>query len=388
MFLERLISRKKDLSRVLFKEQVYKPKDLALMVRELVALANLNEKGDRYIVFNASRDMNGELLFKPAERGTANDLKGLVEKAQRYIEPALKVKPVFGDINGKLGAALEITDANEVPYMVRGDAAENLLPGSCWVKDGDTDTVRRAGRADLDKMYGALRKAARPAPNGNQPVRIGLCGDPSVDYLKVDLPDMSLPPSAQEAARIKKTIALRKAHGKGQDTGLMRLMHARENLPYDERGINTLVQGYNSVVSEFMAEDNYYHFEVKAVQLNVTIMNQMASPLQNPSLVLTIPNLEECRVSDRLYMSPTGHLTPKESEIQGYPKVKFFNDTIRILAQRTEVKAEESIDMFEAPLRLSVRPELKGKKIAMHYTLSADNLDEPVTGRLRLGFKK
>jgi len=385
MFLQRLLSRKKDLTRVLFRESVYKARDLSVMVREICALANLAEKGERYIVFNATRDMNGELIFTAAERGTANDLKNLVDKVNRFIEPSLTVKPVFGDINGKLGAAIEITGCSNPPYMIRTDVAENFVPGSCWIKD--EDKVRLAGRKDFDKLYGAEQTPSL-AQTASQVVRIGFNGNPSDNYLKVQLPDISMPPSAMAAAKIQRTIDIRKANEGVADTGLLRLMHAKENLEFDDRGINTLVQGFNSVVSEHLAEDSYFHFETKAVKINLTVMNQMSEPLENPSVILTLPCIEQCRVSDRIYLGPQDQLTPKEAQIQGYPHVRYFNDTVRIAAKRGEkVDPEGQIDLFEAPLRLSCQPELRGKKLAMHFTLNADNLDKPVTGRLRLGFK-
>jgi len=381
MFLQRILGRKKDLSRVLLRDQVYKAKHLANIVQDVIALANLPVRGERHIVFNASRDMNGELIVRAAERGAIKNLQGLVDKAAQFIEPELSVKVIVGDIDGKLGAALEVKKCSNKPYMVRANAADNLLPCSCWVKEGDN--VRQASRKDFDALYGVSEKATL-AETASKPVRVGLNGNPSEDYLKVELPDTALPPSAMAAALLKKTIALRESTVK--DTGLLRLMHAKENLPYDERGINTLVQGYNSVVSEHLAEDNYYHFETKAVQLNLSVLNQMGEPLSNASLVLTIPNIEQCRVADRLYLNSQDQLTPKESQIQGYPTVKYFNDTVRIKATMEEVKPDEVSAVFKTALRLSCQPVLRGKKIAMHYTLNADNLASPVSGRLRLGF--
>ncbi len=110
MSLQRILSRKQDHWKVLFRENVYRPRDMALMARELCALANTDGAGNRYIFFNAMRDMNGDLQFTAAQKGAVNQLETLVEKAGHFLEPKFKLRAVYGDINGKLGIGIELVD--------------------------------------------------------------------------------------------------------------------------------------------------------------------------------------------------------------------------------------------------------------------------------------
>ncbi len=387
MSLQRILSRKQDHWKVLFRENVYRPRDMALMARELCALANTDGAGNRYIFFNAMRDMNGDLQFTAAQKGAVNQLETLVEKAGHFLEPKFKLRAVYGDINGKLGIGIELVECTDSPYMIKANLPEEFYPGSCWVKDDDV--VRIATRVDFDRMYSSA-KPANKEPS-TPAILVGINDDVSASIARIVLPDISGPPSAMAATRIKQTLASKEATASEEDDKsiIARLSHARlygADVPYDERGINTLIQGFNSVVADHLAEDNHFHFETNAVKLNISIRNMFSEPLENVSFILTFPNIEQCRVADRLYTSPLSSMSPKESELQGYPTVRYFEDTIRVSQKVAAIQPQEILKVFEQELRLSCQPELLNRKLAVHYIVQSPVLPHAISGRLRLAF--
>ena len=411
MLLEQLIDDKKIRPRVMLRQKIYLDSELDLLLQEILAVANTLEAGPRYILFGVSRDDGDKVVYSEPERGAIARLKILADYVSKRIEPDLQIKPEFGHLNGALGAALEIDGCNDQPYLLREDVNDELRRGDFWVLDGTA--VRKGERNDLARLFqrsaagiaisnGAQNGGLNGSGNGHAsedaaapalPLHVGLNGDPEQFEQVFDLPDVSRPPSAVAAARIKKTIAAKKQaakQGGTEDTSVLRLMHARlygNDTPYEAKGVNTLIEGYNSVEADYREEDNYYYFSEKAVPLNLSIRNNEDDAVENVSLVVDIPLLEQCRVADRLYNKESGGISIMESQLQGYPKVEFLQDSVRIRQEIPALEPGESIEAFELPIQLAVDPTLSGKKIAIRYVLQSDNLGGPVSDRLKIGFR-
>ena len=172
-----------------------------------------------------------------------------------------------------------------------------------------------------------------------------------------------------------------------EDTGFARLLHARlygNERPYQDHGINTLVEGYNTVLDKYSADDDYYFFETQALKLNFSIVNTGHVPLENVSVLLNVPWADQFRTADRLYGPRSKPVSAKESELMGYPRVKRYQSAVQIKQEIPRLEPDEANCLYEQALRISVKPELAGKKVAIRYSVLADGFDRPEEGRLKL----
>jgi hypothetical protein len=224
-------------------------------------------------------------------------------------------------------------------------------------------------------------------------VRIGIGDDPNNKKQKFVLPDVSNSPSEVAARRMQgeieaKLVAVDHAV---TDSHIERLGHARlygNESEFRARGIDTLVERYESVMARYSADDIYYFFETNAVRLNLTLVNTGHEPLKDVTLVLSLPWVEEFRVSDMLYPPPGQSRTAKESELLGYPKVTIYDEVAQVKCTIDQLEPDENVPAFEADLRIGIQAGLAGKRVLVRYTLHTGDLEKPETGSMKLVFAK
>jgi hypothetical protein len=388
MLLEKILQQSADSPGLHLKDAVYGDGGQACLLQEVMGLANASAKGSRYIVFGAVRNAAGKLEYTGLGKGALEALQNYVEVVKAYIEPELALEPFYGDVHGHLVAALEIKACTNPPYMLKVNASRALTRGTCWVREGGV--FRPAQRVDLDRMYRA-NSAKKLVDTRSHVVQIGFENDPARTIIGVRLPDVSNPPSQRAASRMIQKIEAKKeaADVSLEDTGVARLVHARlyDDQEFEDHGITTLVQGYNAVIDDCRDADDYYYFESNAIRLNFCLVNTGQQPLEDVRLMLTFPQAEELQVAEYIYGPPGSHASVKESGLMGYPQVKAYKTAVQVKQEYDLLAPDQITVAFEQPLRLAVRPELAGKKLAVRYSLHAKGLKQPEEGILKLVFK-
>jgi len=390
LLLEKLLRLPSDSPQLHLRDAVYGRAGSAQLLQEVMGLANSDSSGVRHIVFGVSRDAANELIYTGLQEGSLEEMETYAETVKRYIEPDLLLTPIFGNVEGHLIGAVEISRGNNPPYMIKTDVSQTLRRGDCWVREGGL--FRPAQRADLDRMYRVMAQR-KPQPTSSNTVLIGFGNEPARTSIGLVLPDVSRPPSASIAARMEKEIDARQAalEVNVEDTGVARLIHARlygNESPYEEHGINTLVEGYNTVLESHEDEDSYYYFETNAIKLNLSIVNTGAEPLEDVSVLIMLPWAEQFRVADKLYPAPGQSRTAKESELLGYPRVKRYDSKVQVKQEIEFLAPDETMQLFEQDLRIAVTPKLAGQKVALRYTIHAKGLERPEEGRLKILVEK
>jgi hypothetical protein len=391
MLLENLLKQSAESPKLHLRDAMYGAAGQSLLLQEVMGLANsAGGSGSRHILFGVKATTEGKHEFTAVGKGGLNELQGYAEVISRYLEPDLKVAPLYGEIQGHMIGALEITHCSNPPYIVKMDAGADLRRGDCWVREGGL--FRPAQRADLDRMYQSAA-ANRPVESNKNIVRIGLGADPNQPHLKLVLPDVSNPPSKLAAGRMENEIAAKKSAAAVDvaDTRMERLIHARlygNDSPFTEQGINTMVEGYNVVLDRYVDHDNYYNFETNAVKFNLSMVNTGHEALEDISLMLTLPAAAEFIVADRLFPPPGKSRTPKESELLGYPRVKTYNSAVQVKYEIDRLEPDQTIQVFEQDLRVGVQPQLAGKKVRVKCSLQARGFKQPEETRLTLLFSK
>ena len=391
MHLENLLKKPADSPDLHLREAMYGTADHTSLLQEVMGLANADVgSGHRYILFGVLRAGEGKPGFKPLPEGASKVLQNYADIVNQYLEPDLKVVPLYGDIQGNFVAALEISFCTNPPYMVKLDVSAELRRGACWVREGGL--FRPAQRADLDRMHRHAAVNKKTASNNNI-VHVGLGNDPNNTRLKLVMPDVMNPPSRLAASRIQDEINSKKVAADVDfvDTDMDRLIHARlygNESKYKEQGIDTLMEGLNAVMESHSVDDDYYYLETNAVKINLSMVNTGHKALEDVSIILTLPVVDEFKVVDRLYPQPGKSRTHKESELLGYPSVKIYNKAVHVKCKIDQLEPDQPIRVFEEDLRIRVLPQLAGRKVRVRYTLHASGFKNPEQGRLTLLFSK
>lgn len=390
MLLEKILKQPAGAPGLHLRDAVYGPEGRVHLLREIMGLANAQAEGSRYIMFGVVRGEDGKFRFTGLGDGALAELQSYADVISRYIEPELQIEPFYGNVQGNLVAALEIKGCSNPPYVLKVDATADFDRGACWVREGGV--FRPAQRADFDRMYRSNRNEKK-ATVANNVVQVGFDEDPAQTVLKVVMPDVSNPPSKLAAGRIKGKIDAKKQAEdiNFEDTQISRLVHARlygGEQDFEDQGINTLVQGYNAVADDHREEDDYYYFETNAVRLNLCLVNTGHEPLKDVSLLLTFPRAEQFRVAEYMYGPPGTNRSARESELMGYPGVKYYKSAVQVKQEFDLLEPDNVYSAFEQALRIAVTPELVGRKVRVRYSLRAKGLKEPEEGALTMLFRK
>lgn len=350
------------------------------LIRQVMALANADLEGPRCLMFGAEHGA----AAAPAVIGMSDaDVTGLEEQCRmciEAIEPALELYIETATVAGKTVAALVIGGCADPPYIASDAAPPPLQAGECWLFDAQG--MRPASRADLDAMYATRRQRRQHM------VLVGLGADPRCELLEIAVPDASHPPSrsaaAKLAAAIKAKLSAAAILGR-EDTGMARLAHARifgMEMPFRDRGLETLRKSLNAVPEEYQEADRRYRLEDCAVPLNLCIMNGGDQPLRSVVLQLKLPAVPGLEIAN----SP--HRLSGPGEADAAPEVSREKKSFRVRATLDELAGGSTSNAFRTPLRIAVDKALIGQKIAIHYSLGAEGLLAPTEGRLRIKFRR
>ena len=384
MLLKQLLQQPKFAANLLFRNP-FREAASEQLVKEVIALANADVEGPRYIVFGVNlATMQGSGVVGISESAMA-DLKKAHRAVSALVEPLVHLAFIYDKIEGRLVGALEIDGCDDAPYAVRQDA-KPLTAGQSWIIENRT--LRAIGADDLERIR------ARTARRQTWEVAVGFDGQPDCDLLKVDVPDRSNPPSIHERHAAKKSFDWKKAAKDAvgtMNTRVLRLMHTREHGPdakFDNRGLETLIGIFEGAGKDHTDADNHYIFEEKALRLNLTVRNKGQERLDDVTLELVLPRAADFSVADRLYADPKDKQAQLRAQVAGYPEVQCGKDDFRVHAALGNVEPNRTVHAFRCPLRLVVGPKMEGQKVAILYRLRARNRGGFCRGRLKLEFRK
>jgi hypothetical protein len=120
----------------------------------------------------------------------------------------------------------------------------------------------------------------------------------------------------------------------------------------------------------------------------MVIYNQGAEIIRDASLAIVAPTDQDFFVAASLPRVPGNNkfVDRLAGEIAGYPEVTLANGATKVHANLGDVPPGEFVNIFERPLRICAGDRLQGRRFGLQYSLRAQNLRAPVTGKLRLIF--
>lgn len=363
-----------------FRKTPYEKGDRQALLIDLLALANARVDGARLLVLGVRDDVGGKRGLKGVNPKT---LPRMIETyrriAGRYIEPALEISLRTLMLQGRTIAVLVLRDCSEQPYVLRRDFSDQLRKGDGWIRRGSHHT--RLGRADMKGMFRTQTLIDAAV------CELQVLFDGVTPASTIELPVLPLTnkPSDQARARIHGLLEAKKAaHNRlgRTDTWVDRLAFARvhgADQPYETQSPLSLLEQLGKTEQENAAADNYYEYELRAHKVNLVMLNYGDGPLTNASLVVDIPVAAGVAVADRVY-SPVG--AEPDDAGDGYPGITVDETGVHIVTNVDVVAPGASIRAFRRPLRLLLREPASENSLNVRYSLSGDELDEPVTGSL------
>jgi len=379
--IETLIRHENEHTALKFRPTLYLRHEYDQLLRDIVALANADVRGERIIVLGVDAlGGNRTLIGVPREMSVVHGtFEGLVQK---HIEPPLRVRYGTCEMDGLIFGVLSITGCTNQPYLVSNPLAPALRRGEGWIRRGVEQLP--LGRADLDRMY-ASRLEDGVFRGG---IKVGFKGPKLVSSLVLRAIDAYEPPSAQAAAKLKAAI---EAHTelertKFLSTRIMRLTHLRlfgHEAPYRSKSLEQLRLDLEHVLDEYREEDGYYRFEELGHRVNFTLINRGTEPVADASVSIELPNGAGIEVAPRIFMSrPTGEKSaPTAATGQStadYPSVTVTEKTITIARNLGAVACDSPVDLLREPLRMVITERAIGRRLPVRVTVHGRNLPAPI----------
>jgi len=133
-----------------FKATMYPSKGTPNLLKDILAMANSNHLGKKYIIMGIQDDgFGGRKLcgINPKEKVDSSNYQQYILS---NIEPDLHFDIYYRDYSGKELAIIEIGKSLNKPYFTKKDS-NGINQGLCLIRKGSTNAV--ANRADFDHMY-------------------------------------------------------------------------------------------------------------------------------------------------------------------------------------------------------------------------------------------
>ncbi len=380
MLLKKLLQKTSASPNILFRDP-FKAIEPEALIKEVIGLANIEFDGPRYIVFGVNKaTMEGSGYV-----GIPADQLARLRKTHRLIfmlvKPLVDLSFIYDELDGRIVGALEIDGCEEPPYVVRRNYSDELVRGRSYIREG------REIREITDTELKAMSASAEQSQEWN--VALGFGEDHECEFLEVEVPDSSNPPSIKIKQEIEKKFDWKQATVEAIgtiNTSIFKLMTGRYRRVEEpaENEEEALVLFQEAAERGAAEADDYYFFEERAVRLQLTLRNEDAADLQDMTLSLTLPKSDGFMVVDRLHPDPNGKLD--SAGAVPYPEVRRIAQGFVVTVNLGTVAANSSRKVFATPLRLAVGRMMNGNKIAVNYSMQASNKEPIKRGRLKMRF--
>jgi len=381
-----------------FKAIQYEKDQHEALIKDIMSMANADVGNDRHIIIGVSHEASGDRQILNIKRRDFIDPAIYQQIISENIEPEIKLDYFPYKYKNKLLGIFKISNCFDQPYMMKKDF-EELRKGDCFIRKGSH--VSRMIRKDIDIIL--EEKMKKDKFDGK--VQLSFSehdGSPREIELTVAA-DVKLP-SQIAAEKIKKIIKEKKklAKNKTQKTaltgiyaflesqqslteGLRRAAYPYTSIPYEQRTLEELEKNLKEVDQAYRDDDHYEFFELNSHKINISILNEEHTYVEDASIQLQIEKLDGLLVADRVYeepksgivnMSMNAHVPSYES--MNYPRIDYTESSIIVYETIGDVKHHIPIDAFNVPIRIVLLEQLAGEVIPIKCKIFGKNLIEPL----------
>jgi hypothetical protein len=405
--------------------QYLKPQNGELLM-DVIAMANADWEGDRYIVVGV-KDTPSEKREFPGIKGTFTDQANLQQLVHENVEPHLNVS--YEPLRHRdvlLGILRIQPDKLARPYLMKKDypkGGATLHRGDGFIRRGTSK--HRLERSDFERFYSVRQK------------QIGYSGELFVSFADSDGQQRttllsvghSPVPSQCAAIKIQDILNARQAERECQREQQrryeenMRRLEATSpyisnlfkafgditisnplagaglasmgslssmfgsSVPYEHRSDEELQKNLLQIGDTYRADDLYVLHEIRAAKVNFVIENRGEEYVEDASLRLTIDSCNGQLVVVKrpvkkpyrsLYSFDLAPPTPLD-----YPVVKFASGQYVVTQWLGDIKHLLPKIAFGTDLRIAFENSLSRSQIFLNIELLGRNLPHPVAFRLQ-----
>lgn len=382
--LEDIVRSENANSALAFRETAYGESELEALATDVLALANANVAGPRFLILGVRDVVGGERklmgISKPDLVRVKRHLGILLAHA---VEPVIAASVSTLETDKVLIGIICLGNCDDPPYLLSKPLGDRLPAGIGFIRRGSSSAPLL--RADLRRMF--EQRAA--SPSSEIVLRVGFPGPELCDEIALPVLDLPELPSKVAAAQLHALLKMKRnardmlGH---TETRLSRLMHAKlfgPEAPFEALSDDSLKMRIDRSVEDFHDADEHYRYEVRAHKINLAVRNECELDLHDASVQMTVQRIEGVGVAERLYRED-GH----ENLGDRYPIVTLGPRTITLESSVGTVSRGQTIDAFREPPRLWLRRPAAGKSIAVDYRLRARELKEPIADTLLIHVEK
>ena len=367
-------------------EQYLKPKHEAL-IKDLMAMANANLSSDRYIVVGVKHRPDGTREYLGIDEKEFIDSATYHQLIRENVEPEIHFDYQPYRFEGTLLGVFRIYDCVDQPYMMRKQFSSSLRQGDSYIRKGSHQT--RMMRQDFDRI---LLKKSESGFTGVIRFGFDVAGTPK--EIKIPATDKIKLPSDRAAEKIQAILAERQRPGFTQVEQLYNLASMSSLLtgarPYEHRNTDELEENLQKVKETYLKDDLYELYEEKSTKLNLVLINDGDTYVEDTTLKLEIPRLDGLRVATKIHDKPDRsgpfNIPIVRPNIWGvhYPSVKYHKEYIEVRTSLGALRHGIPTLAFNKPIRMVVENNLIGQKIHLNCVLFGKQLRVPRTETLTI----
>ena len=383
-----------------FKAIQYEKSQYGELIKDIMSMANADVENDRYIIIGVKHKSSGDREILNIKKEDFIDSAIYQQIIRENIEPEIKLDYSPYKYKGKLLGIFKISGCSDKPYTMKKDFVK-LKKGDRFIRKGTH--VSRMIRRDLDEII--EKKIKKDKFDGK--IRLSFSGYGSSHEMELMVTNDIKLPSQRAAEKIKKIIKERKqvAKMKTTETAFTAIFELQQRIakslpnitaspfapiPYEQRTLEELQNNLKEVNQTFRDDDSYTLFELSSHKINISILNEGHTYIEDASIQLQIKKIEGLLVSEKVYVEPKNvinsfvnvHVPSYES--MNYPEVNFTESSIVIYQTIGDVKHRLPINAFKVPIRIVFLDQLAGKVVEINCKLFGKNLIEPLNEILRI----
>jgi hypothetical protein len=368
-------------TRLDFKKEEYKKEIFVSLLKDVLSMANSHIKQDRYIIIGLKPKSTEDRGITGIE-GELTDSSIYQQLIFENIEPEISIDYFSYIFENKQLGVFKIYNCTNRPYLMKkyyGTGNYKLLKGEGFIRKGSHQT--RLTRADYDKII--IEKTDEKYFTGE--IDINFIADKEKNQIElISFEDIKRPSQIQKE-KIQKILEKRKdveEHNKKMGfpniepfSHSMDILHAamtNSGVPYESRSTDELKKNLEKIEETYLEHDLYEVFEKNSHKCNISIFNHGNKYIEEASVILKVPKIDELMVVKEIYRDPTNSI----GIVGGfnYPEVIEDDDYFIVKDNIGDVKHQLEQEAFSIPIRIFASQKISLDTLKFKFELYAKNI--------------
>jgi hypothetical protein len=401
--IEYLIRHETENTSLDFKAIQYKKSQFEAFLKDVISMANAVSSVDKYIIVGVNLKSSGKRDFVGIDKDKFIDSSTYQQLVYENIEPHIQFDYSPFEIDGITLGIFHFFNTSDKPYLMKKDYGK-LKKGESFIRRGDSQD--RLVRSDIDLIYDERISAN----DFDSHVMVGFDFEdfPTTITLPTfeptEIPSEKTRKNIEGILQKKKTDKnkrdrtgtdknFKKSGNKGlflfEDMAIRRsILYPFGGAPYEHRTIEELEEALTKVDEWYYDDDLYFMFEENSNKINLRILNNADSYIEDASFQLIFPKIKGMLIADKIYSKPQDNsilpISPEIPLLDDYPVVEENESEIIISTILGDIKHRIPESVLGDSVRILFAKDLVGHKIEVKSKLFGKNLREPIIRNLMI----